>query len=51
MVLQNHKKVLLIGIAPCMHVSAGLYFLTTLTITFLKVPKPQILDVVAWCGL
>jgi Na+/melibiose symporter-like transporter len=54
MVLRNHKKALLIGIALCMHARAGFYFLTTLmityTTTFLKVPKPQILDVVAWCG-
>ncbi|NTY38046.1 MFS transporter [Burkholderia diffusa] len=55
MVLQNHKKALVVGICLCLLSSAGFYFLTTLmityTTTFLKVSKSQILDVIAWVGV
>jgi MFS family permease len=55
LVFRNHKKALFLGIAFCMLGISGFYFVTTLMITFtttyLKVSKPDILDIIAWTGV
>lgn len=55
LVFRTHKKALFAGIGLCLLSSAGFYFLTTLmityTTTFLHVPKPDILNVIAWVGV
>ncbi|VVE47044.1 LysR family transcriptional regulator [Pandoraea communis] len=55
LVFRTHKKALFLGIALCMLGISGFYFITTLMITFtttyLKVSKPDILDIIAWTGV
>ncbi|AJC19314.1 MFS transporter [Pandoraea pulmonicola] len=55
LVFRNHKKALFLGIAFCMLGISGFYFVTTLmisfTTTYLKVSKPDILDIIAWTGV
>ncbi|MEX3845492.1 MFS transporter [Paraburkholderia sp. BR10882] len=55
LLLRSHKKALLLGISFCMLGISGFYFVTTLmityTTTYLKVSKPDILDIIAWTGV